>query len=134
MRNIPGVCTVDAPNRFTCPFINSFVAASVLWGTIGPIKMFGPGGQYTLLLMGFPFGFALVMAFWLIKKRYKNVSWLRQVHPVVMLSGAIHWAPYNISYIWPAVPVAWFSWIYIKRRFLGMWARVTTGWVRGARR
>lgn len=41
MNQIPGVCTPDAPNRFTCPGINTFFTASVLWGTIGPKKVFG---------------------------------------------------------------------------------------------
>ncbi len=122
MNSIPGVCTMDAPNRFTCPFVNSFFTASVLWGTIGPRKIFGPTGQYSLLLLGFPLGLAIALAFWAVKKRFPHHTWLRQVHPVVMLSGAIHWAPYNVGYIWPSVPFAWLSWHYFKKRWAGLWA------------
>ncbi|CAK7229702.1 hypothetical protein SBRCBS47491_007337 [Sporothrix bragantina] len=122
MNNIPGVCTMDAPNRFTCPWVNSFFTASVLWGTIGPRKIFGPAGQYTLLLLGFPLGLAIALSFWAIKRRFPQWSWLRQVHPVVLLSGAIHWAPFNLSYIWPAVPFAFLSWQYFKPRWPGLWS------------
>lgn len=122
MNNIPGVCTMEAPNRFTCPYVNSFFTASVLWGTIGPRKIFGLAGQYTMLLLGFPLGLAIALAFWAIKRRFPHHSWLRQVHPVVLLSGAIHWAPYNLSYIWPAVPFAYLSWQYFKKRWAGLWS------------
>lgn len=56
MNQIPGVCTPDAPNHYTCPGINTFFTASVLWGTIGPKKVFGVGGQYTAMLLGWPLG------------------------------------------------------------------------------
>jgi|SRR3569833_265338 len=124
MNRIPGVCTIDAPYRFTCPHINSFFTASVLWGTIGPQKTFGPGGQYSWTLLGFPLGIVLALGFWFAKRKLKNQTWLRQVHPVVMLAGAIHWAPYNVGYIWPAVPVAWFSWQYVRKRYLDFWSKV----------
>ncbi|KAH8887256.1 OPT superfamily oligopeptide transporter [Thozetella sp. PMI_491] len=123
MNRIPGVCTVDAPYRFTCPHINSFFTASVLWGTIGPQKTFGAGGQYSMTLMGFPFGVVLAMAFWYAKRKFQTQLWLRQVHPVVILAGAIYWAPYNIGYLWPAVPIGWFSWLYIRSRYLDLWSK-----------
>lgn len=123
MNQIPGVCTDSAPNHFTCPGINTFFTAAVLWGTIGPIKVFGAGGQYKALLVGFPLGALLPVAFWLLQRRFKKTGWLRQIHPIAMLYGALTWAPYNLSYIWPAVPIAWFSWVYMKNRFLGLWSK-----------
>ncbi|KAF4950191.1 hypothetical protein FGADI_8339 [Fusarium gaditjirri] len=43
--HLEGVCTPNAPYRFTCPGLNNFFTAAVLWGTIGPKKLFGPGGH-----------------------------------------------------------------------------------------
>lgn len=125
MNNIPGVCTPDAPFRFTCPNVNSFFTAAVIWGTIGPKKVFGVGGIYSLTLLGFPAGIAPALVWWYIKRRFSHVSWLRQVHPVVMLSGGSTWAPYNVGYVWAAVPFAWVSWIWVKRRWLGLWSKVS---------
>ena len=70
MNGIKGVCTAEAAFDMTCPGINTFFTAawvcklveltsSVFWGTFGPPKLFGPGGQYVALLSGFPVGFAL---------------------------------------------------------------------------
>ncbi|KAI1401275.1 OPT-domain-containing protein [Hypoxylon fuscum] len=122
INKIPNVCTVDAPNRFTCPGINTFFTASVLWGTVGPIKVFGQGGMYTWLLAGFPIGFVVPIIIYYVNKRFQK-QWMRQIHPVAIFYGALSWAPYNLAYIWPAVPIAWFSWIFVKKRYLGFWSK-----------
>ena len=122
MNQIPGVCTKNAPNRFTCPGINTFFTAAVLWGTIGPIKVFGKGGQYTALLVGFPLGLLLPVFFYLLQKKLR-LRWLRQVHPVALLYGPLAWAPYNLSYVIPSIWVGWLSWIWLKNRYLGLWSK-----------
>ncbi|KAF5008685.1 hypothetical protein FDECE_5041 [Fusarium decemcellulare] len=120
---IENVCTPNAPYRFTCPALNSFFTSAVLWGTIGPRKLWGSRGQYIEVLAGFPIGVVVVVMFWWLGKRYPKNNTFRNAHPVVMLKGGLIWAPYNLSYIWPSVPIGWLSWMYIKRRYLGLWAK-----------
>lgn len=120
---IKDVCTKAAPMRFFCPGPNTFMTASVLWGTIGPIKVFGKDGQYKWLLFGFPLGGLLVAGAWAAKKRWRASRALRQTHVVAALYGALMWSPYSFSYAWPAVPVAWLSWIYVRRRYLAFWSK-----------
>lgn len=122
--DIENVCTKDGPFRFTCPNENTFFTAAVLWGTIGPRKLWGPGGMYTATLAGFPFGCALVLAFWYLSKKFPNNNILRNIHPVIILTGGISWAPYNLSFIWPAVPIAMASFMYVKKRCLAFWSKV----------
>lgn len=121
--NIKDVCTEEAPMRFLCPGPNTFFTASVLWGTIGPIKVFGKDGQYRWLLMGFPIGILLVLASWGLKKALPDNRAVRQVHVVALIAGSLQWAPYSFSYAWGAVPVAWFSWIFIRGRYLAFWSK-----------
>jgi len=123
--NIPDVCTPNAPMKFKCPGPNTFFTAAVLWGTIGPIKVFGPQGQYGALLLGFPIGCLVVVAFYYLLKLWPRNRYLRQIHPVALFYGGLNWAPYSFSYMWPSVPVAWLSWIYIKSRYLGFWSKVS---------
>jgi len=40
-----------------------------------------------------------------------------------MFYGAINWAPYNLSYMWPAVPIGWLSMVYTKKRHLAFWSK-----------
>ncbi|GJN71902.1 hypothetical protein PLICBS_005971 [Purpureocillium lilacinum] len=121
--NIKNVCTDDAPSRFYCPDNNTFMLASVFWGVIGPLKVFGINGQYKWLLLGFPLGIVFTSAMYGLQKAFPRTRWLRQIHPVILLSGGLNWAPYSFSYMWPAVPVAWASWIYIRSRYLAFWSR-----------
>jgi hypothetical protein len=85
MNQIEGVCTTTQKDHYTCPGINQFFTAAVLWGTIGPKKVFGAGGQYTVLLVGFPIGFVLPFIIYYAQKKLPNQHWLRQIHVVVML-------------------------------------------------
>ncbi|OAQ82164.1 OPT oligopeptide transporter family [Purpureocillium lilacinum] len=123
MQNIDGVCTPNAQYKLTCPGVNTFFTASVLWGTVGPERIFGHGGQYSATLVGFPLGVVIVVFFWVLSKKFPNWTWVRQIHPVAIMYGGIVWAPYNMSYVWPSVPIAYFSWIYLKSRFLGLWSK-----------
>lgn len=124
MRHIEGVCTPDAQFRLTCPGVNTFFTASVLWGTVGPAKIWGEGGQYTETLIGFPLGVIIVVFFFVLSKKFPTWTWTRQIHPVAIMYGGIVWAPYNMSYIWPSVPIAYVSWVYLKSRYLGLWSKV----------
>lgn len=121
--DLKNVCQEGAPMRFTCPGPNTFFTASILWGTIGPIKVFGKDGQYGWLLMGFPIGIFAVVLFWGLKKAMPNNRALRQIHIVAAIAGSLQWAPYSFSFAWPGVPVAWFSWIYIRSRYLAFWSK-----------
>lgn len=123
--SIPNICTPEAPFRFTCPGPNTFFTAAIFWGTVGPRKIWGIGGMYAVTLIGFPIGVILVAAFYMLSKRWPKNAILRNAHPVVMISGTLIWSPYNMAYVWPAVPVAAFSWLYLKKRFLPFWSKVS---------
>lgn len=123
MNQIEGVCTKGQPQHYTCPGINTFFTAAVLWGTVGPKKVFGAGGQYTAMLIGWPLGLLIPVLFWLLQKRFPKSRWMRQIHPIAMIYGCLYWAPYNLSYVIPAVPIAWLSWMYVKNRYLAFWSK-----------
>ncbi|WRT70854.1 OPT family small oligopeptide transporter [Kwoniella shivajii] len=123
MNKVPNVCTEDAPFGFTCPGINTFFTAAVFWGTLGPKKLFGSGGQYNALLIGFPVGFLIPVVVYFLRKKFPRATLLRQFHPVMFCYGGIDWAPYNLSYMWPQVPLAALSWFYLKKRYLALWSK-----------
>jgi OPT family small oligopeptide transporter len=120
MTKIPDVCLPKQKDHFTCPQINSFFTASVLWGTLGPKKMFGPGGIYNGLLWCFPLGAVLPIPFYFLRKKFKIFAYF---HVPIALFGGIVWAPYNMANIWPAVPIAYAFNYYIRRRYLGWWSK-----------
>jgi OPT family oligopeptide transporter len=42
--NIPGFCTDDQASGWTCPSTSTFATASIVWGAIGPQRIFSQGG------------------------------------------------------------------------------------------
>ncbi|KAJ6564729.1 OPT-domain-containing protein [Mycena capillaripes] len=120
MTKIPDVCTQEQVNHFTCPGVNTFFTASVLWGTLGPKRMFGAGGIYNGLLWCFLIGALLPFPFYFLRKKVKMLNYL---HLPVLLSGALIWAPYSMANIWPAVPIAYVFNVVIKRRYLAWWSK-----------
>ncbi|KAJ7624592.1 OPT-domain-containing protein [Roridomyces roridus] len=120
MTKISGVCTPDQIDHFTCPGINTFFTASVLWGTLGPKRMFGAGGIYNDLLYCFLIGALLPIPFWYLRKRVKLFE---HVHIPVLIVGGLIWAPGSLANIWPAVPVAYFFNVFVKKRYLPWWSK-----------
>ncbi|KAJ7615908.1 OPT-domain-containing protein [Roridomyces roridus] len=120
MTKITGVCTPTQPDKFTCPGINTFFTASVIWGLLGPKRMFGPGGTYNHLLWFFLIGAILPIPIYLLRKRVKALHYF---HLPIFLVGALQWAPLSMAQMWPAVPVGWFFNYFIKRRYLAWWSK-----------
>jgi len=121
MTKIPDICTPNQKDRFTCPNINGSFTATVLWGTLGPKRMFGAGAIYNSLLWFFLAGALLPIPFYFLGRRWKI---LQLFHAPVLYGATFSRAPYNLANIWPAVPVAWLFNYYIKRRYLGWWSKV----------
>lgn len=120
---LDGLCTAAAPFGLTCPGVNTFFTAAVLWGTVGPIRIFGTGGQYTMLLIGFPVGFVVPFMYWYARKRFPNSSLVSKIHPVMFFVGGIYWSPYNLTNFVGAVYASAFSWLYIRPRYLAFWSK-----------
>ncbi|GJD03453.1 OPT oligopeptide transporter [Colletotrichum higginsianum] len=110
-------------DRFTCPGVNTYFTAAVLFGSLGARKVFGSGGIYTALLSAFPVGFAVPFIFYFFQRKFPRTHWFSKIHPVMILSGGISWSPYNIAYMWPAVLPGWVSMVYLRQRYLAFWSK-----------
>jgi OPT family oligopeptide transporter len=99
---VPDICLQDG--TWSCPNARVFYSASVIWGVIGPDKMFGPTSPYHALMWWFLIGFLLPIPVWLVARRFPN-SWLKYVHVPVIL-GATAIMP-------PASPVMYPSWFIL---------------------
>jgi hypothetical protein len=122
---LPDICTPNAMMKLTCPAVTTFFSDAVIWGAIGPRKIFSPdGGQYPALLLGFPAGAATVVFYWILIRQFPRSRFLRQVHPVMAWAGGASWSPWGWFWAWSQVPVAWFSWIYVRSRYPAFWNKV----------
>jgi OPT family oligopeptide transporter len=120
---IKGVCTPDAQAKFYCPGTSTFFTASVIWGTLGPSRMYGPNGPYFVLIFGFLVGAFLPLPFYFLAKAFPDNKFIRSIHVPILIGGSLNWAPYNLSHAWPAVPVAWFFQVYVRKHYLAWWQK-----------
>ncbi|PVH94456.1 OPT family small oligopeptide transporter [Periconia macrospinosa] len=118
--NIPDVCSRLQKDHFTCPNGRAFFSSSIVWGVIGPQRMFGPGSIYSGIHYYWLIGAALPIVFFFLM-RLAPKSPLRYLNAPVML-GAMGWLP-------PASPLSFFTWVlfglmfnfWIMRRWPNWW-------------
>lgn len=120
--SIDGICDADQPNNYTCPGASVFFTASVVWGVIGPGRIFGPGGIYSSLQYYWLLGAALPVITWFAARRFPRSS-LRYLHwPLIFGgSGQIPPATVYIYLCWGAVGIFFNG--FLKRKFRGWWAK-----------
>lgn len=86
LHNISNICTFKNP-EWQCPTTTTFYSASIIWGVIGPTRMFGSSSPYTPLLYAFLIGAVLPFPGWLLKRAFPKQTWLEYIHFPVLLSG-----------------------------------------------
>ncbi|KGQ03796.1 Oligopeptide transporter 2 [Beauveria bassiana D1-5] len=140
---IPHICDPHQESKFTCANGSQvYFSASVVWGAIGPARIFSqiyPALKYCFLL-----GFLLAV-FWWVGKRFgshvrnaaknalpgaiytplnlvffKPLSLLKNIHPSLIMNGLLFWAPNNLSYFTGGVYVS-FAFMYYLRRYKTAW-------------
>ncbi|RYP64832.1 hypothetical protein DL769_006507 [Monosporascus sp. CRB-8-3] len=117
---IPGVCSEDQPNGYICPGATVFYTASVIWGAIGPRRMFGNGALYAPLQWFWLVGVTAPVATWFLARRFPK-SVFRYVSAPLIFGGSGMIPPATVyNYLcWGAV--GWvFNW-FIRRRYRGWW-------------
>jgi OPT family oligopeptide transporter len=90
--NVPGICTPEALNGFTCPIARVHFNGSILWGVVGPARFFGEGALYKNLVWAFIVGLIAPVIVWLIgRKRTRRSVWRKINLPI--LFGSLSWIP-----------------------------------------
>nr|AGA20380.1 oligopeptide transporter 9 [Phanerodontia chrysosporium] len=121
--NIPDLCHAQQADLsgFTCANAEVFATASVVWGVIGPSRIFSQGIYYPLLFF-FLLGAFLPLVVWLMTKRYPD-TFLNYVNFPLMFAGIGLVPPATaVNYI----PWAIFGFIFqyiLRRRYFSLWAK-----------
>ncbi|EJT99866.1 OPT oligopeptide transporter [Dacryopinax primogenitus] len=117
--NIDGICTPEQKDHFSCPNSRVFGTASLIWGGIGPQRIFSKGAVYYPLVYFFLIGAILPIPFWLLAKKYPQ-SWFKYVNIPVFFTGP--------GYMPPATPINYAAWFvvgtffqYFMRRYHFTW-------------
>lgn len=120
---IPKVCTKEAPFRLICPAGQSDYSNFIFWGTIGAPRLFGSGGRYTWLLIGFPLGVLFPVAMFFLKKKFKRSEFLQSCHPLLLILSFSWVSGQTWGVYVPGMFINYFSWNYLKGKYLEFWSR-----------
>ncbi|KAI1118310.1 OPT family small oligopeptide transporter [Nemania sp. NC0429] len=120
--HIPDVCSLEQSAHFTCPNGRAFFSSSIVWGVIGPQRMFGPGSLYVNFNWFWLVGAALPVLLWVMVRKLR-INFARHLNAPILL-GAMAWLP-------PATPLSFSSWAImglifnygIRRRFHAWWSK-----------
>ena len=105
MENICHEDLLPKGSPWTCPSDRVFFDASVIWGLVGPKRIFGSKGNYRALNWFFLGGAIGPIIVWLLHKAFPKQSWIPLINLPVLL-GATGMMP-------PATPLNYNAWIFI---------------------
>ncbi|KAF9987269.1 hypothetical protein BGZ65_004435 [Modicella reniformis] len=120
----PNICTNEG-YPFTCRSTRTLYSASIIWGAIGPARMFGSkdGAIYGPVQWAFLLGAILPFLFWLAAKRFPRVYWLKQVHWPVLFAATSNMPP-ALPYFYSNGLFFGFIFSFLLRRYkYNWWAR-----------
>ncbi|KAF9987350.1 hypothetical protein BGZ75_000707 [Mortierella antarctica] len=120
----PDVCTPKG-YPFTCRSTKTFYSASIIWGAIGPARVFGTkdGALYGPVQWGFLVGALLPLLSWMLAKKFATVTWLKYVHWPVLLAATSNMPP-ALPYMYTNGLFLGFIFAFLLRRYrYGWWSR-----------
>ncbi|KKY31123.1 putative oligopeptide transporter opt-like protein [Diaporthe ampelina] len=120
--NIDGVCTSDQKQGITCPNAKTFYNASVIWGVVGPKRMFSSGALYSWTNYFWLIGAALPAIQYFVARRYPRGIFRYLFFPAIFgAAGQI--PPATCWYLGQWVIVGLIFNYFIRRAYFGWWTR-----------
>jgi hypothetical protein len=108
MDTIPNICNIEllsADSPWTCPADHVFYDASVIWGLIGPRRIFGDLGTYSAVNWFFLGGAIAPLLVWLAHKAFPGQKWILLINMPVMIAAT--------NQMPPATAVNYSAWILV---------------------
>ncbi|RZR97367.1 hypothetical protein BHM03_00026538 [Ensete ventricosum] len=123
LESIENICDVESlhpDSPWTCPKYRVTFDASVIWGLIGPGRLFGHGGLYRNLVWLFLVGAVLPVPVWVLSKIFPEKKWIPLINiPVIS---------YGFAGMPPATPTNIASWLITGTIFNYFVFRYRKGW------
>ncbi|CAG8215240.1 unnamed protein product [Penicillium olsonii] len=120
--HIEGLCETTNKQRFTCNGAKVMYNASLIWGTIGPQRMFQSGQVYNGLVYFFLIGPVVTVIVYFIYRRYPN-SWVRYINVPIFFNAAGNIPPANTTQYSLWFIFGFFFNYLIRRRAFDWWKR-----------
>lgn len=97
--HIKDICTTTQSSGFTCANGRTIFNASIIWGAVGPAKLFSPGKRYNAFMYFFLIGLFAPFVTYFFHKRFPK-HWISKINAPVFFTGPGNIPPstiYNYS-------------------------------------
>nr|XP_017258169.1 PREDICTED: oligopeptide transporter 7-like isoform X2 [Daucus carota subsp. sativus] len=108
---------------WTCPGDHVFYDASVIWGLIGPQRIFGNLGYYSAINWFFLAGAIVPLLVWLAHKAFPSQHWIKLISAPVILGGVINMPPATAVNYTSWIIIAFLSGFIAFRYYRNWWSR-----------
>ncbi|XP_074321769.1 oligopeptide transporter 1-like [Silene latifolia] len=126
LTTIENVCNPESLPKgspWTCPGDNVFFNASIIWGVLGPARMFTKQGIYPGLNWFFLIGLLAPFPVWFLTRKYPEKKWIKLINMPIILSSTSMMPPArSINYLTWCMVGLFFNY-YVYSRYKGWWAR-----------
>ena len=123
IRSICDASMLPKGSPWTCPNDEVFYNASIIWGAIGPRRMFTSHGNYSELNWFFIIGLLAPVPVWYLSRKYPEKKLFKRIHIPNILAATMSMPPArSINYLTWGVVGMFFNY-HVYRSYKGWWAR-----------
>ncbi|KAK3193867.1 hypothetical protein Dsin_025177 [Dipteronia sinensis] len=108
---------------WTCPGMTITYDISVIWGVMGPKRMFFPDGIYSKLYYFFLIGAITPLLIWVLLKLFPEKGWIKSINiPIILIGPTALAAAGSVTY-WSWIFVGIVSNLIVYRKYKHWWGR-----------
>ncbi|KAM0941683.1 putative oligopeptide transporter, OPT superfamily [Dioscorea sansibarensis] len=126
LESIPNICNVallPESSPWTCPGSDVFYYASIIWGVLGPLRMFGKLGLYSKMNYFFLIGALAPVPVWLLSRKFPEKKWIKLINMPILIGATANMPPSrSVNYITWFVVGFIFN-VVIYKKYKGWWTR-----------
>lgn len=128
LSSVEHICDPDLlpeGSPWTCPGDDVFYNASIIWGVVGPLRMFTKFGNYGQMNWFFLIGLIAPFPVWWLSQKFPEKKWIGLIHMPIILGATQKLPPARaVHYIcWGSVGI-FFNW-YVYKKCKQWWAKHT---------
>ncbi|KAF1877840.1 hypothetical protein Lal_00038149 [Lupinus albus] len=125
IKNICDETLLSEGSPWTCPSDTVFYNASIIWGVVGPQRMFTKDGVYPEMNWFFLIGALAPVPVWLLARKFPNHKWIELINMPIIFGGSGNIPPVrSVNYTMWGIVGIYFN-FYVYRKFKAWWARHT---------
>ncbi|TXG63626.1 hypothetical protein EZV62_010620 [Acer yangbiense] len=108
---------------WTCPQMTAFYDFSIIWGVIGPKRMFFPDGMYLKLCYFFLIGAIAPLLIWVLSKLFPEKGWIKSINIPIIMAGASSLLAFGTVGYWSWIFVGIVFNLIVYRKYKDWWGR-----------